>query len=198
MDAQRASDTVPLEPFQPSSDAIEQVLNRLRATHTNGGAFLTSLHVGSDETFDWFASRNRLLEHDILPRMLVRKEVKDSLPEILIPDTFSTRNPTTTCSFGESGSFSFDNPFLLDGQLAQHLFAGGAYGPESKITGRAAMQLAATFSEAVFGRRYEDVTLFTSYEAWTPWFGGIAWDWTSVLFDKRERDLWILAVTDED
>jgi len=37
-----------------------------------------------------------------------------------------------------------------------------------------------------------------SYDTWTRWFHGIAWDWTSVLFDRRFRNLWILAVTDTD
>jgi hypothetical protein len=54
------------------------------------------------------------------------------------------------------------------------------------------------FCEALFGQRYEDVCLYTSCEPWTPWFAGIAWDWTALLFDKRDRALWILAVTDED
>lgn len=60
------------------------------------------------------------------------------------------------------------------------------------------MQLAAQYCQAAFGRRYEEVSLFSSYEAWTPWFAGIAWDWTSVLFDRLDRKMWVLAVTDTD
>jgi hypothetical protein len=108
------------------------------------------------------------------------------------------QSETGACTIASSAGFKFDNPFLLDGQLAQALYAGGAYAAPSKIEGRAAKRLAMDFCKAVFGQRYEDVSLYTSYASWTPWFGGIAWDWTAVLFDRRERTLWILAVTDED
>jgi hypothetical protein len=197
-DALLVGSQVSLQPFQLESEAIGRVLERLRVNHSNGGAFIASVRVGSNEVFDWFASRNRLLEYDILPLLLRRDEIRSLLPSVAIPETLASNCEGQARSVASSGGFSFDNPFLLDGQLAQRLFAGGAYPPESKMSGRAAMQLAAEFCEAVFGRRYEDVCLFSSYEPWTPWFRGIAWDWTSILFDKGERSLWILVVTDED
>ncbi|KAA6464581.1 hypothetical protein DYQ86_01005 [Acidobacteria bacterium AB60] len=180
------------------ADPITQVLNRLRDSHSNGGAFLNAVLVGHSEVFDWFASRNRLLEFEILPRLLRRNEIRDSLPELRIQADYVSDHETDGCSFASSGGFKFDNPFLLDGQLAQSLFAGGAYPPSTKIEGKTAKRLAMEFCEVIFDQRYEDVSLYSSYEAWTPWFAGIAWDWTAVLFDKRTRTLWILAVTDED
>jgi hypothetical protein len=200
-DAQRMCAHVGLEPIRQTDDRVDQVLEHLRATHSNGGAFLAVVRIEADSIFDWFASRNRLLENEILPLLLHRSEIRAILPEVKI--TESTQNiqvaeSQDACSITASNGFSFDNPFLLDGQLAQRLFAGGAYGPSLKISGRAAMQLAGDYCDAAFERRYEDVSLLSSYAAWTPWFAGIAWDWTSVLFDRRERKLWILAVTDED
>lgn len=190
-----------LEPVPQTDERVDQVLERLRVTHSNGGAFLAVVRVEADDIFDWFASRDRLLENEILPLLLHRNEIRALLPEGKI--TESTENiqiadSQDACSIAASDGFSFDNPFLLDGQLAQCLFAGGAYGPNLKISGRSAMQLAGEYCDAAFDRRYEDVSLFSSYAAWTPWFAGIAWDWTSVLFDRRERKLWILAVTDAD
>ena len=189
---------VALEPVQQVDERVDRVMDRLRVTHSNGGAFLATVRVGSDDVFDWFASRNRLLENDILSQLLRREEFRVLLPDVKIPESLPAIENQEACSIAESGGLSLDNPFLLDGQLGQRLFAGGAYGPESKISGSAAMKLAAEYCQAVFERRYEEVSLFSSYDAWTPWFAGIAWDWTSVLFDRRDRKMWVLVVTDED
>ena len=189
---------VALEPVPQVDQRVDRVLNRLRVTHSNGGAYLATVRVGSDDVFDWFASRNRLLENDILPLLLRREEFKTLLPELKIPESLPAIENQETCSVAASGGFNLDNSFLLDGQLGLRLFAGGAYDPDTKISGCAAMELAADYCQAVFGRRYEEVSLFTSYEAWSPWFTGIAWDWTSVLFDRQDRTMWVLVVTDED
>jgi hypothetical protein len=197
-DVQRACDLVDLRPLQLESGTIATVITSLRNSHSNGGAFIAAISVGENEVLDWFLSRNRLLEYDFLSLLLRRSEIRALLPEIAIPVTITSSAVSEACNIRSSDGLSFDNPFFLDGQLAQRLFTGGAYPPEVKVTGVAAMQLAAEFCDALFGRRYEDVSLFTSYEAWTPWFAGIAWDWTSILFDKGRSTLTILVVTDTD
>lgn len=63
---------------------FDSVLNRLRETHANGGALFASFKVGPSEAFDWFASRNRLLEFGILRQLLDRVEVTSALPELQI------------------------------------------------------------------------------------------------------------------
>lgn len=200
-DAQKMCIEVALDPVVIESELIERVLDRLRVTHSNGGALLTAVQVGRSDVFDWFASRNRLLENEILAYLLRRNEIRDLLPELLIgqdsvPAAASCE--TGVCAIVSSNGFQFDNPFLLDGHLAGKLFAGGAYPSQAKIDGKTAKQLAIDFCDAVFGQRYEDISLYTSHEVWTPWFHGIAWDWTAVLFDRLTRTLWILAVTDTD
>jgi len=195
--AQAMCKEIALEPLTIQSEAISKILERLRVTHSNGGAFIATFKIAENEVFDWFASRNRILEYDILSRLLRREEVRSQLSEISISDAFAG-NVAEACSITNSDGFSFDNPFLLDGQLAQHLFAGGAYPYATKIDGKTAMQLAADYCEAIFNRRYEDVRLYTSYEAWSPWFFGIAWDWSSIVFDRRNRTFWILVVTGTD
>jgi hypothetical protein len=197
-DAQKMCVQVLLTPVEIEAESITLVLNSLRASHSNGGAFLKAVRVGDSDVFDWFASRNRLLEHEILPLLLHRSEIRDLLPELSIQAEFVSQDETDACTFASSGGFKFDNPFLLDGQLAQILFAGGAYRPAIKIDGKAAKHLAMDFCETIFGQRYEEICLYSSYGAWTPWFAGIAWDWTAVVFNKRDRTLWILAMTDED
>jgi hypothetical protein len=196
--AQEMCSLVALLPVAIESEPITRTLHRLRATHSNGGAFLKAVLVGDSNVFDWFASRNRLLEYEILPSLLRRSEIRALLPELSIPVDVAFQNEAEACIIGSSGGFKFDNPFLLDGQLAKILFTGGAYPPVAKIDGKTAKHLAAEFCEALFGQRYEDICFYSSYEPWTPWFGRIAWDWTAILFDRRDRTLWILAVTDED
>ena len=63
---------------------LDLVLNRLRETHANGGAHLASFCGGPSEKFDWFASRDRLLEFGILRQLLDRDEVSDGLPALQI------------------------------------------------------------------------------------------------------------------
>ena len=52
--------------------------------------------------------------------------------------------------------------------------------------------------DELFEQRFSEVDLFNNYSAWTPWFHGIAWDWTALLFDRRKRMFSILAITDTD
>ena len=197
-EAQIMCGQVALTPISIESEAITTTLDRLRANHSNGGALLKAVRVGDSSVFDWFASRNRLLEDEVLVSLLCRNEMRNLLPELLIPAELESNTETEDCAIVSSGGFKFDNQFLLDGQLAQNLYAGGAYPAPAKVDGKTAKHHALAFCDAVFGQRYEDVSLYTSYEPWTPWFSGIAWDWTAILFDKRDRALWILAVTDED
>lgn len=178
-------------------DPVRTVLDEIRRSHDNGDALLTAFSVGSSTTFDWFASRNRLLEFDLLPRLLVREEIRQSMADLQIPtacpQTAQAENCVTSAAFG----FKMESSFSFDCHLAYTLYSGGAYSHPTG-DGRAAKQQAIDFCDALFQQRYSEVSLFNSFEAWTPWFHGIAWDWTAVLFDLRQRVLWFLAVTDTD
>lgn len=189
---------VALEPRKIESSVIDTVLARLRASFSNGWAVFASLKVGADSTFDWYASRNRLLEFEILQSLLHRKSVSEALPDLMIPDEGPSSRETGAGKTSNPTGFQHENQFLFDGQLAAQLFNGGAYSTPHRIEAKEAKQLAMSFCDALFALRYEDISLFTSYDAWTPWFYGIAWDWTAVLFDRRDRTLSILAVTDTD
>lgn len=52
--------------------------------------------------------------------------------------------------------------------------------------------------DALTGRRYEDFRLDTSYKAWTPWFGDVAWDRTFISTDVANAELTVLCITDAD
>jgi hypothetical protein len=188
---------VPLEVRSLSDPRVDAVLDRIRETHANGGAFFASLHVGSSRDFDWFASRNRLLEFGILRQLLGRGEVRSGLPALEIQTSLSDDSASETCSLGDDSGFQMTSSFLFDGELAQVLYDGGAY-TRCSGDGRTEKESSLAFCDAVFGLRFSEVSHFSNHSAWTPWFEGIAWDWTAVLFDRRSRALSVLAVTDTD
>jgi hypothetical protein len=164
-----------------------------RYTHA-GGAYFAAFRIAADPVFDWFASRNRLNEGQILRRFLGHPAVRKSLPML-------SENPA---DFGQAPrgdlkapNFKMENSFLLDGKLAQLLYLGGPYW-SSTGTGREEKELALTVCDVLFESRYAEMSLYNAYEAWAPWFKGIAWDMTSVLFDKRLRRAFVLVTTDSD
>ena len=188
---------VQLTPMRLAAAIFDQVLSRLRESHSNGGAFLTAFHVSTNDVFDWFASRNRLLEHGILGSILSRSEIRQGLPELMIPAEWENNASAPACPAADASGFKMESPFHFDGHLAQTLYSGGAYG-QQRGDGRAEKQMALDFCESAFGLRFSEMLHYVNYEAWTDWFHGIAWDSTAVLFDRRQRNLWILAITDTD
>jgi hypothetical protein len=207
---------VPLE-IRPLIDPrVDSVLNRIRETHANGGALFASFNVGPSKAFDWFASRGRLLEFGILRQLLDRVEVSSALPTLKIQPSrredpaflvhrlgdYELGNYGFGDDFGVgdveyNGNFRMTSSFLFDGELAQALYAGGAY-TSAQGDGRAEKENSLAFCEALFGLRLSEVWYCSSHSDWTPWFANIAWDWTGVLFDRRVRALSILAITDSD
>jgi hypothetical protein len=176
------------------TDAIEKVLGFLRKSHRDGGALFASFRVGQSDVLDWFASRSRLAEYSILATLLRRDEVQKELPDLLLSKHWKGGSE---CSIVSTDGFVMESCFLLDGRIAQALYAGGAYG-QSELDARSAKQLATAFCEELFEQRYSEIVLFSNLSAWTRWFRGIAWDWTAFLFDRRKRTFAILATTDSD
>ena len=170
---------VPAQPF-------DKFLARVRDSHDNGGAYLHAFEVAPDPVFDWFASRNRLWDDRLLDWLVLHSTIVDMFPELRIPAVPK-----------EAKGFRGFDPFLFDGALASLLYHGGAYSKASG-SGREEKQLALEVCDAMFGLRYGEITCNMNYDAWTPWFKGIAWDLTAVVFDRRLRKLWMLAVTDTD
>ncbi|HTF72492.1 MAG TPA: hypothetical protein VK638_58465 [Edaphobacter sp.] len=214
---------------------LDSVLSQICETHVNGGALFASFSVGPSTAFDWFASRDRLLEFGILRQLLDRIEVNHALPDLEIepskPDDpafvvhrlgevvsseqlaeimnleipgnqFRRHGVDEKYEIGDAGydgNFRLTSSFLFDGELAQKLYAGGAYtSAGARGDGRTEKENSLAFCEALFGLRLSEVSYYSTHNAWTRWFGGIAWDWTAILFDRRARALSILAVTDTD
>jgi hypothetical protein len=169
-----------------SEEPFDSFLQRLRESHVNGGAYLAAFDVGADSVFDWFASRNRLTDENLLDGLLSHPFIGQTLPELLIPSSRELNSGLT-----------MTNQFLLDGALANALYRGGAY-HNARGDGREEKTFSLKVCEAMFGLRFGEISCYMTYQAWTPWFKGIAWDLTAVLFDRRTRNLWIAAITDSD
>ena len=177
-----------LSPIALPAKPFTEFVSRLRDDRGNGGAHLAAFDVGQDRTLDWFVSRNRFSEviSDVVTHPMIRK----SLSEVRIPA--SPPSPST-----DDSGFQFFDPFLLQGTFANLLYSGGAY-TLARGDGRAENQIALEVCESMFGLRYGEICCSPNYDQWTPWFRGIAWDVTIVVFDRRTRMMWILAVTDTD
>ncbi len=171
--------TLPLEPF-------DRFLAEMRARHRSGGAHLAEFDVGPDLVFDWYASRNRLTDERLLDSLLTHPTVKRVLADLLIPSSTSPAN-----------GLGLSEQFILEGKIAGMRYGGGAYW-QPQGDGRSEKLSATEVCDAMFGLRFGEISCYLSYEAWTPWFKGIAWDFTAIVFDRRMRKLWILTVTDTD
>jgi len=186
VDVQAMCRRIQLTPESVQMPSLGNFIEQVRKSHTNGGAYLVVFDVGADPVFDWFASRNRLADDDLLDQLLLHPAVRQALPNLFLPVPKRI----------ESGLAMYDQ-FLLDGTLSRILYNGGAYSI-GQGDGRPEKRFALDVCEAMFGLRFGEVSCYLSDKAWSSWFKGIAWDITVVLFDCRTRQLWVLVITDTD
>jgi hypothetical protein len=182
VEARDSCQRVRLDPVALPREPFDKLLVDLRASHDLGDAHLVAFDVGSDPIFDWYASRNRLWEAEVLDNLIVRQEIRTALVDLQIP------------SMPPNSGLGLHDPFLFDGHLSNILYVGGAYW-NKKGDGRSEKLFAVTVCDAMFGLRFAEISLYLSYSPWTPWFKGIAWDLTTVgmemtsIFTVPERPL---------
>ena len=185
-----------LSPIRAELPGVAQFLNAMQECHGNGRVVFSGFKIGVNAQFDRFASRDWLLQHAILARLLHREEVRRSVPELEIAQLESGMDSQGALQ-ELTQKFKKESPYLLLGYLAWSLDEGGAYW-KPRGDGRAAAELAISFCNALFQLRFGEVECFTTSAPWTSWFCDVAWDWTAVIIDLRERIFWLLAKTDED
>jgi hypothetical protein len=196
-DATELCARIQLTQMEAHSEAVECVLSSLRQSHANGGAFLAAWRIQEDPIFDRFASRNWLLQFQVLGRLLYREEIRASLPEVSIPSTAGFSDASAASEAILADGFAKESSYLFLGKLAWILHEGGAYHKPSG-DGREAAEMAINFCDALFQNRFAEVECFINSRAWTPWFYDVNWDWTAVLIDLRKRIMWVLVTTDTD
>jgi|SRR5579863_761517 len=78
---------VSITPLEDKLNAVAEVLEDLRRSHSHGGTLFATFSAGHSDVFDWFASRNRLAEFSILPVLLRRTALRfRPLARLLAPD----------------------------------------------------------------------------------------------------------------
>ncbi len=166
--------------------AVLAVVDVLRPLLINGGAHAAAFNVTeSDDTAAWFLSRNRFDEYGFVDCLLTSRALAEALPEVVAGGVNRT------------AGFTGHTPLTLDGEIAAALTWGGAY-EEFPGTAAQAKALGRAFSDELIGDRYDDVRVACSYQRWSPWFRGLAWDATWLITDLRHRRITMLCLTDVD
>jgi hypothetical protein len=162
-----------------------ELITEIKKVYVNGGALFAAFSIAENSDLDWFLSANRLGEVEFLERLLGSDAFRAALPELGNSALIAPLEWTWTSTY------------VLDGEFASLLKRGGAYasysgsGAEAKEIGRRACQ-------TLFGERYEDILLFSSFTPWCSWFFDVAWDSTWIGLDKSSRSVWALCFTDAD
>lgn len=167
------------------SDAANTLKEKIKETHSNGGIQLHKYKFEANKHFDWFAQRNRLDEIEFLKNIFKHKELEDYRNDLKIIDNIPKVKIT---------QYSRDI-YELPGQLSRIMGSGGAY---NSIEQRLAWTISTEFIKEEFDNRFEEFNSFDFSIETAQWFQYIAWDYSTLLFDKRKYEIIIIDITDSD
>lgn len=157
----------------------------LKVVYAQGGALLYHFQVSENLTFDWFAYNSRLEEINFAQRSLGSGDVISAAAELQIDKSL----------LHIEGPNYFPDTFDLAGRLARHLYHGGPHSLGS-FDARDALNQAQEFVDLIIQNRYEEVSMFCFDIDWADWFYGEYWDMTYLLYDRAQRQIWLLCLTD--
>jgi len=186
---ERSRSRVVFVPLPEDREPVLRFVTALGGLMRHGGALSARFRVeGGDATARWYLSRSRFEEFRFLRLLLGSSALAQALPDL------------AGVAFSQPPDEGFRrlDPVLLDGTLAAALCRGGAY---ADYRGRSALakDLGVAVSDAVVGRRFDDVRLHAGEPPWwSPWFRGVAWDETWVVTDLRRREVLLVCATDTD
>ncbi len=168
--------------------SIDAMLDAFRGVYANGDARFASFLIGPHRFLDGSALQNRLDDIGFWPPFLGLEAVARELAWL-----------GKIALDGVDGGFEPMSSFILDGDLARTLMAGGAYSSR-RFPGTAdeAKRLCLDFCSVLFDGRWNEVIVRTTSTAWASWFMGTPWDRTWLGFDRTARRVWLLCVTDTD
>jgi hypothetical protein len=174
------------------SDALDALLDAIRATHANGGVLFAQFRaVDVDDRARWFAAGSSIYwTNEVFRSLFDSPAVRSALPELLIPEPYPITEPP---QFFESPTGTLS----LAGELASSLIRGGAYVRFPGSVAEASQLVSGALVDVV-GDRHEQFRVFQSVAPWTPWFFDIAWDQTWILADYERLQVSVLCKTDTD
>ena len=85
----------------------------------------------------------------------------------------------------------------LTDHLARIIFDGGAY-TRTLFSFEQALDLASSLVEAIIRKRAADFCYWELGSHWSGWFFNIAWDYSFLVFDKGEKVVTLICMTDTD
>lgn len=178
-------DDISIESIGTWTKSAEVLKSKIKETHSNGGLQLHKYKLKINDHFAWYSTRNRLDEIDFVNNFLKRPELasyrKDLEISLPMPDIKTTTIATDI--------------YDLVGQLARMLGHGGAYKKLDPIT---SWTTASDFVREELQNRFEDFVTYGFVVENADWFYDIAWDSSTLLFDKRNNQVIIIDITDTD
>ena len=168
--------------WSEGANALKEIIEE---AYCNGGVQLHKYKIIGNNTFKWFAERNRLEEIKILKNTIKHPDLQNYRDDLKI------RISKPKIKNVEYWTDIYDLP----GRLARIMRQGGPY---RKIEQGTAWQVAVNFVESEFQNRFEEVLLFYIVIEDAEWFFDIAWDYSIILFDKRNYEIIFIDMTDTD
>ncbi|WP_179020054.1 hypothetical protein [Winogradskyella forsetii] len=167
------------------SKSMLELKSKFSETHCNGGIQLHKFQISDNSCLQWFASRNRLSEIYFIRRIFSRPELQNYRDDLKI------KNDKPKCKESQWFSDIFD----LTGIISRMLNQGGAY---RNLNAKDAWESALNFVNEQFGNRFDEINRYTYNLEGSEWFYDIVWDYSTLLFDKRNNQIIIIDITDTD
>ncbi|BDD03980.1 hypothetical protein [Aureibacter tunicatorum] len=174
-----------LTPLSQWSDSTEKLRLAFEKTHCNGGIQLHKFQISDNPHFHWFAVRNRLDEINFIKKLFQRPELKHYRKALKVEN-----DKLKIKSFNW-----YSDIFDLSGIFARILGQGGAY---ENLDAIKAWEVSTDFVKNEFGNRFDEFNRFSYETEGANWFCNIAWDYSFLLFDKRNNQVILIDVTDTD
>lgn len=171
-----------LTEWSPSAKILK---GKFEATHINGGIQLHKFQISDNQYLHWFSVRNRLNEIFFTQKIFCRPELDIYRKHLKIDD----KKPKV------KSEGWYTDIFDLAGILARILGQGGAY---ENLNANEAWETATNFVKDEFENRFNEFNRYTYEIINTNWFYDIAWDYSSLLFDKRKNQIILIDITDTD
>lgn len=179
--------TLVIKPLPLMSDIrVTEFLETIKSKYSNGNVLFYQFFVDGDKSFNFFASRNTLQEIDFINKFIFSKTFQNVAKEFTRMDRIELSHSDWATDI-----------FSLPGDLAKIIYHGGAYS-QDHFSAEHAFTMAVNFTDAISGKRYADFNSWNLGSEWTDWFFNIAWDYSILLFDKKESIVTILCLTDTD
>ncbi|RFN58162.1 hypothetical protein DZ858_13085 [Marixanthomonas ophiurae] len=162
-----------------------ELKDKFSETHCMGGIQLHKYQVSDSTCLQWFASRNRLSNISFVKNIFSRPELQGYRNDLGIKDN----RPACQEIHGYSDIFD------LTGIISRILNQGGAY---RNLEAKDAWESAMNFVNQEFENRFDEVNRYRYILQGSKWFYDIAWDYSTLLFDKRKNQILIMDITDVD